>query len=128
MISKQETIKRIDKLKAQINSLEDKKELKQLEYDEKLEILRKAKDDEISKKILAIEDKYNTQKERIESNRNKQIQKIDELLNALNVEYSKYLKVLEAINAQEEAIKVLLGDKYLSILERKILFFAYFRI
>ena len=54
MISKQETIKRIDKLKAQINSLEDKKELKQLEYDEKLEILRKAKDDEISKKILAI--------------------------------------------------------------------------
>ena len=33
MISKQETIKRIDKLKAQINSLEDKKELKQLEYD-----------------------------------------------------------------------------------------------
>ena len=112
MISKQETIKRIDKLKAQINSLEDKKELKQLEYYEKLEILRKAKDDEISKKILAIEDKYNTQKERIESNRNKQIQKIDELLNALNVEYSKYLKVLEAINAQEEAIKVLLGDKY----------------
>ena len=112
MISKQETIKRIDKLKAQINSLEDKKELKQLEYEEKLETLRKAKDDEISKKILAIEDKYNTQKERIESNRNKQIQKIDELLNALNVEYSKYLKVLEAINAQEEAIKVLLGDKY----------------
>ena len=62
MISKQETIKRIDKLKAQISSLEEKKELKQLEYDEKLDILRKAKDDEISKKILAIEDKYNTQK------------------------------------------------------------------
>ena len=112
MISKQETIKRIDKLKSQISSLEEKKELKQLEFEEKLETLRKAKDDEISKKILAIEDKYNTQKERIESNRNKQIQKIDELLNALNVEYSKYLKVLEAINAQEEAIKVLLGDKY----------------
>ena len=80
MISKQETIKRIDKLKLQINSLEEKKELKQLEYDEKLEILRKAKDDEISKKILAIEDKYNTQKERIESRRNTQILEIDELL------------------------------------------------
>lgn len=112
MISKQETIKRIDKLKSQISSLEEKKELKQLEFEEKLETLRKAKDDEISKKILAIEDKYNKQKERIESNRNKQIQKIDELLNALNVEYSKYLKVLEAINAQEEAIKVLLGENY----------------
>ena len=112
MISKQETIKRIDKLKSQISSLEEKKELKQLEFEEKLETLRKAKDDEISKKILAIEDKYNTQKERIESNRNKQIQKIDELLNALNVEYSKYLKVLEAINAQEEAIKTLLGDRF----------------
>ena len=112
MISKQETIKRIDKLKSQINTLEDKRNIKQLEFEEKLDILRKAKDDEISKKILAIEDKYNTQKERIESNRNKQIQKIDELLNALNVEHSKYLKVLEAINAQEEAIKVLLGDKY----------------
>ena len=112
MISKQETIKRIDKLKAQINSLGEKKELKQLEFEEKLDILRKAKDDEISKKILAIEDKYNTQKERIESTRNTQILEIDELLNALNVEYSKYLKVLEAINAQEEAIKVLLGDKY----------------
>ena len=112
MISKQETIKRIDKLKAQINSLEEKKELKQLEFEEKLDILRKAKDDEISKKILAIEDKYNTQKERIESSRNVQILEIDELLNALNVEYSKYLKVLEAINAQEEAIKTLLGDRF----------------
>lgn len=112
MISKQETIKRIDKLKSQINSLEEKKELKQLEFEEKLDILRKAKDAEISKKILTIEDKYNTQKERIESNRNKQILEIDELLNALNTELNKYLKVLEAINAQEEAIKVLLGDKY----------------
>ena len=33
MISKQETIKRIDKLKAQINSLEDKKELINLVVD-----------------------------------------------------------------------------------------------
>lgn len=112
MISKQETIKRIDKLKSQINSLEDKRKIKQLEFEEKLDILRKAKDDEISKKILAIEDKYNTQKERIESNKNTQILEYDELLNVLNTELNKYLKVLEAINAQEEAIKVLLGDKY----------------
>ena len=55
MISKQETIKRIDKLSAQLKVLDEKKELRIMEYEEKLSILKENTDKEKEMKLSQIE-------------------------------------------------------------------------
>ena len=66
MISKQKTIKRIDKLSAQLKVLDEKKELRIMEYEEKLSILKENTDKEKEMKLSQIEEKYKAQKLRLD--------------------------------------------------------------
>ena len=58
MISKTETIKRIEKLTAQLKVLDEKKELRIMEYEEKLSILKENTDKEKEMKLSQSEEKY----------------------------------------------------------------------
>ena len=112
MISKQETIKRIDKLSAQLKVLDEKKELRIMEYEEKLSILKENTDKEKEMELSQIEEKYKAQKLRLDEDQSAKIAQLDEMKSAISSEKDKYDKVLEAIITQENAVKALLGENY----------------
>ena len=112
MISKTETIKIINKLSSQIEVLEEKRATKLKEYEDKVNDIETKCNDEINNRTLAIKEKYDAQKMRVEEDRNNKISQIDEMLKASNNEKDRYTKVLDTINAKEEAIKALLGDRF----------------
>ena len=112
MISKTETIKIINKLSSQIEVLEEKRVTKLKEFEDKLHDIDAKCNEEINNKTSAIKEKYDAQKMRVEEDKNNKISQIDEMLEASNIEKDKYSKVLETINAKEEAIKALLGDRF----------------
>ena len=58
MISKTETIKKIEKLSSQLKVLDEKKELRIMEYEENLSILKENTDKEKEMKLSQIEEKY----------------------------------------------------------------------
>ena len=112
MISKTETIKRIEKLSAQLKALDEKKELRIMEYEEKLSVLKENTDKEKEMKLSQIEEKYKAQKLRLDEDQSAKIAQLDEMKSAISKEKDKYDKVLEAIITQENAVKALLGENY----------------
>ncbi|MDO4500695.1 MAG: hypothetical protein Q4B60_05400 [Erysipelotrichaceae bacterium] len=110
MISKKETIKKINNLAEQLKTLEERKELRILEFDEKIENLRKNAEFDKANKITAIDEKFNAQKARIEEDKSAKIALLDEMIGAISSEKTKYDKVLEAIITQENEISKLLGS------------------